>query len=287
MECDWQTKNIVSVICFYLYDFLNKGVRYDRMFNGNEVRCITKSDNFLWMGTANGLYVANNGIWKEFKQIENDDEYGQSSIYDVRDLLPYKEKVLISTSSVTLCYDACSNTISKPLFYKNVRLVTDAMCASDSIAYLYSAWLNSLFSYNFDSGNLKLEHSFNTTQKTLKNFICLDKDILLFVDVDGRLLEYDTGAEQLSDVSGIPSDVRINDIFLTSENKLLLSTWDNQVIFCSFSFNSSEISVTFTLMRRRPIFLSSDSTLRDTCSRNLSRSVLISSISIVAMISRS
>lgn len=237
--------SFISVFIFFSIEAhsQHKGVRYDRMFSGNEVRCITKSDNFLWMGTANGLYVANNGIWKEFKQIENDDEFGQSSIYDIRDLLPYKEKVLISTSSTTMCYDAYSNTISKPLYYKTVRLVADAMSNSDSIAYLYSACLNSLFSYNYDNNSLKLENSFNSIQNVLKNLVCLDKDILLFVDVDGNLLKYDIGAEQLSSVTGLPADVRINDLFLTSEGNLLFSTWNNQVLICSFSTNSSEISV--------------------------------------------
>ena len=47
------------------------------------------------------------------------------------------------------------------------------------------------------------------------------------------------------------------------------------------------MSVTLTLMSRRPIFFSSPSTLRETASRNLSRSVLISSMSMVAMTRRS
>ena len=51
--------------------------------------------------------------------------------------------------------------------------------------------------------------------------------------------------------------------------------------------DSSRISVTFTLMRRRPILRSSISTFFDTAIRNLSRSVLISSISIVAITRRS
>lgn len=46
------------------------------------------------------------------------------------------------------------------------------------------------------------------------------------------------------------------------------------------------MSVTFTLMSRRPIFRSSLSTQEDTASRNLSRSVLISSICMVAIIRR-
>ena len=45
--------------------------------------------------------------------------------------------------------------------------------------------------------------------------------------------------------------------------------------------------MTLTLIRRRPIFFSSPSTLRETASRNLSRSVLISSMSMVAMTRRS
>ena len=45
--------------------------------------------------------------------------------------------------------------------------------------------------------------------------------------------------------------------------------------------------MTFTLMSRRPIFFSSVSTLRLTASRNLSRSALISSMSMVAITRRS
>ena len=50
--------------------------------------------------------------------------------------------------------------------------------------------------------------------------------------------------------------------------------------------DSSLMSVTLTLISRRPILRSSLSTLEETAARNLSRSILISSISIVAMIRR-
>lgn len=233
-----------SVLCCASLCAQQQFVRFQHFLGNEDIRCVARSSDYLWVGTSNGVCIANNGNWTElsdiFPESVTDDHF--YSVSNMRSILPYKHKALLAADLITSCYDVLADTISLPLSYQNTKIIADAMCGNDNMAYIYAQNLNSLFSYNFDNGQLGFIKTFKPLEYNFQRMVMApDGEHILLIDKSGTLFVCDLTTSHITDISNIPNDARVSVALFDSYGKLWMGA-DNGTIFrCELNMYSKQI----------------------------------------------
>lgn len=219
-------------------------VRFQHFFGNTEVRAVARSSDYLWVGTSNGVFVANNGNWTNVSEItpELKSEGQIYSVSDMRNILPYGQKALLATDMVTACYDVLADTISEPLYYRSARLVADAMCNDGNIAYIYTRKSNSLYSYNFENGRLVLLKEFQSFAFNVQRMVMVPGGThILLIDRSGLLYLCDLTALHISEISNLPGNASASVALFDTNGDLWIGADKGTVFQCRLNLNAKQV----------------------------------------------
>lgn len=233
-----------SILCCVLLCAQQQFVRFQPFWGNEDIRCVARSSDYLWLGTSNGVCIANNGNWTELSDIFPNSVLGDHfySVSNMRNILPYDHKALFASDLITSCYDVLADTISMPLSFHNTKIIADAMCGYDNIAYIYAQNLHSLFSYNFDDGQLGVVKAFKPLEYNFRKMVMVpDGNHILLIDKSGTLYIYNLTTGHITDIPNIPYNAQVSVALFDSLGNLWIGADKGSVFQCKLNIYSKQI----------------------------------------------
>ena len=198
----------LALLLFWPFALLSQSLHMKTLMPNEDIKCIARDGNgSLWVGTASGISVINNGYVKNYTQIRLDGD--ETPLYEVNRISIVRGYVVFGSTRGMYVYDADACRYS-PLMYKDLSVVADAICSHNDDVYMFSRDVDCLFKYSAGAGELELVWDFGGLSNYSFGGIAIDPAdsgrIFLADDEKGVFL-LDPAAESISRIKAIEGDI--------------------------------------------------------------------------------